>query len=793
MGTRKSNPFIVLFSGGSASNLLAQHLEQMDARIVNVISVFDNGGSTGSLRRILPLPAMGDIRNRLLALAPLKTPGQRAVKAIFDLRFSERKAENQLRNELKTLISGDHPVALNLPPESKDEILQALVHAEARLPRDFLLRELAVGNLLIFGRALETNDFLAAVEWVRNLLSVRSRVLPVTLQSAHLGAQCKNGHWVLGQAALTNEQSTLPSEIESMHFVERENSYAFQPRVDACPAVLDALRDADAIIVGFGSFLSSILPHFMVRGVGREFVRRSIPKLLACNPTADKETAHLTIADMIDTMASFVRKDTLPDEMLNPMLTHILHFGPSEQNRVQRGDLFRVEAKYFDLHSARTFPAMAQEVCHQLSASIDVAYVPAQGKAPIHAVTMFDLDDTLFDYSGLRLRATADALEGLIGDPRSASSELAEFLRPPLTDALAAFGLPDLRKQWDSPDVYVLAQLLDQPSTRDMLVSVARSAEECGCGENDAAFAEKVRIYRYYAELEKSPVAAGLLKAIADVRDRKRLDLDSRAERFRQFVARNATLLPGAADIFAQLRTLGASIYVVSEGDSPVQEFKFRLLGLPELADACMVSDVTCSVSPVLDELFRGFRNMRDIPDCVGRIFDQLSPYAVKSVPFYSKLIHAFADPAPESLEARLSSPRFLTVEEWRSTQPHLFVMVGDRYRKDLEPLLQLGPEGIRAYRVLHGRYDYEDPLCEIKAAHKPPPNAVFPDLRASAITLSAAILENREAITRPEPILPDLKLLDEVLSIWQDASQISRSILQGIRSEVIRHHKGVE
>src|SRR4051794_4294013 len=91
----------VLFSGGTASNLLARTLEASGAEVTNVITVFDNGGSTGALRRVRPIPAMGDIRNRLVALAPADGPEQAATKRLFEWRLSDRKSENQLQLELK--------------------------------------------------------------------------------------------------------------------------------------------------------------------------------------------------------------------------------------------------------------------------------------------------------------------------------------------------------------------------------------------------------------------------------------------------------------------------------------------------------------------------------------------------------------------------------------------------------------------------------------------------------------------------------------------------------------------
>lgn len=780
----------MLFSGGSASNLLAQRLENLNAEIVNVIGVFDNGGSTGALRRIVSLPAMGDIRNRLSALAPTSTANQRAFKALFDLRLSERKAEKQLRDELRVLANGEHNLITNLPAGKKDEILEAIRSATRELPAEFSLRELSVGNLLIFGRTLQTNDFLEAVEWIRGLLSVRSHILPVTEQSVHLGAICANGHWVLGQASLTSEQLTLPSAVKSLHFIDSENSYAFEPKVEACPRVIEYLQKADAFVVGFGSFLSSILPHFLVKGIGREFVRRTIPKMLACNPTEDKETSHFTIASIVSTISAYATKDALQTDARALAFTHILHFGSSRESRIPPGEIDALKIRYLDLHAIETFPAMADEVCNAVSAALTLEPVKERKQARPIPIVMLDLDGTLFDYTGLRVNATAAVLDGMVRDPIAASVDLVDVLRPPLTDVLAALGFADLRKLWDSPDALVLAHLLEQPSIREILRSLLQADAMQDKAELEITFAEKLAIYRYSSELRKSSATGELLDAIAGARDRFGPSLEKRALEFRRFITKNAKLVPGAAELFGRLRVTGAETYVVSEGDSSVQTFKFCSLGLASLVKECIVTDVTCGGAPIAIELFDHFKDAAQVPPCIERLFDQLSSYSVKSKAFYSKLIHVLVEQGGSAQE-RLQSPRFLTAEEWQRTQPYFVAMVGDRYRKDLEPLLQIGSAGIQGYRVLSSKYSREDPLHEILESGKPSPTGIFPDLRSVAPTLMAAVEANQPALQRPSPMIPAPELIAEVLDLWIDMNEDTRALLKSIQNEGLRHAGG--
>lgn len=141
----------------------------------------------------------------------------------------------------------------------------------------------------------------------------------------------------------------------------------------------------------------------------------------------------------------------------------------------------------------------------------------------------------------------------------------------------------------------------------------------------------------------------------------------------------------------------GAETYVVSEGDSSVQTFKFCSLGLASLVKECIVTDVTCGGAPIAIELFDHFKDAAQVPPCIERLFDQLSSYSVKSKAFYSKLIHVLVEQGGSAQE-RLQSPRFLTAEEWQRTQPYFVAMVGDRYRKILSLFCKSGP---REYRVI--------------------------------------------------------------------------------------------
>jgi len=787
---------VVLFSGGTASNLLAKKLEEAGLAVTNVVAVFDNGGSTGALRRIspVPMPAIGDIRNRLVALSAYATPSELAVKRLFEARLSERKSEKQLREEMTGFVTGSHYLLSDVPEAQTPVILEALKAGAEILPLNFSLRELSIGNLLLFGRMVQARDLLKTIKWARDLLQVQSEVLPVTLDSVHLGVLCQGGQWVRGQWAITDEKLTFPGRVERICLLRDEQTYAWEASATLCSAVAEVLQDADAFIVGFGSFLTSILPQFLVRGVGSAFVTRSIPKIFLCNQTIDKETAQFTVASMLEAVTQCALADIARTESSWTPLTHVLRFGSDQDTGIPVGNLAAKPIHHLDFPEIIRFEAIADKTVEVILSIMGlqpsaVAYPRSPSRSTI---VLFDLDATLFDYSNLRLRATAAALDGVVADPRLISQELFDLLRPPLTDILSNVGeLPDLRREWDSPHVLALACLLSDLPARQTLNDLAGAVGKLETSEEDFSLRSRVKSYQYAVKLRNSPTGLRFIEALTRVRDRSSHFFDGGARRFREYVAANApNLAEDARTLISTLMDLAVEVHVVSEGDTPIQRFKFDSLKLNELVQTCVVTDATCSVTPILNELFIFYKDSRAIPHEVVQLYDHLAPYTVKSPLFFCKLLHALKDQTAGGLQERVQSVRFLTKKEWHSSPDFSVVMIGDRYRKDLEPLLQVCPSGVKAYRLLTGRYFREDPLHELIEARRPLPNGVFPDLRELAF-LRTAISTPGDMVGRPIPILPDPIIIERVLANCCDGlSQASRTTLVNFQSEALRHQE---
>ncbi len=407
------------------------------------------------------------------------------------------------------------------------------------------------------------------------------------------------------------------------------------------------------------------------------------------------------------------------------------------------------------------------------------------GRARLAA--FLDLDATLFDYPTVRINATVAALQGMVSDPERISRDLFELLRHSFTDVLLNLGFHNLRRRWDSPEVLLFACLLDSESSRAALLALAKLSRDGAPSEDDVSLTS--RVLSFQRALKIRPEACALFDAVAAVRMRWNSQLEERSRVFREHVKSQASLVLGARELMAQLKDAGAELHVVSEGDSAIQRFKFDSLGLAELVEGCVVTDTSCGVLSLLDELFQLYKDleMRQVPSFVIELYDALAPYTIKSPAFFSKLLHSLVDTSPGSLQQRIQSPRFLTPQEWHNTPGHSVVMIGDRYRKDLEPLLRVCSKGVQAFRVVTGRYSEEDPLSEILDQGRPAATGFFPDLRSLQLALADALRNLDEPIQRPRPVLPNPATIDMVLEHCSGLSEGGRTVLLAIRYEALR------
>ncbi|MGQ9622920.1 MAG: gluconeogenesis factor YvcK family protein [Candidatus Caldatribacteriaceae bacterium] len=249
-------PHIVAIGGGHGLYTLLHGLKEYTANITAVVTVFDDGGSSGRIRRDMGVLPPGDIRNCLIALADTEP----LMRDLFQYRFEE---ENELKGH-------------------------------------------NFGNLFIAALTQVTGDFQRAILESSKVLAVRGRVLPTTLENVLLKAECEDGTVICGESNV----GSCGKRIKRI-FLDPSS-------VMTTPEVLQALEEADLIVLGPGSLYTSVLCNLAVEEVRNAILRSRAPLVFVCNVTTQPgETDGYTFLDHLQAVFQF-----LPPERVNYVLVN---------------------------------------------------------------------------------------------------------------------------------------------------------------------------------------------------------------------------------------------------------------------------------------------------------------------------------------------------------------------------------------------------------------------------------------------------------------------------------------
>ncbi len=247
-------PKIVAIGGGTGLSTLLRGLKEYSANITAIVTVADDGGSSGRLRREIGVLPPGDIRNCLAALADQ----EKLMTELFQYRFQ----------------AGDGLVGHSF------------------------------GNLFLTAMSEVTGDLEQAIAASSQVLAIRGRVLPATLSDVRLWAELDDGRRIEGESNITEAQGTI---------VRIGCSPANPP---ALPRALEAIREADYIIIGPGSLYTSIIPNFLVPEIRAAIAQANVPRIYVCNIMSQPgETQGYTVADHIRAIDQ-VGEDPLFDAVL---------------------------------------------------------------------------------------------------------------------------------------------------------------------------------------------------------------------------------------------------------------------------------------------------------------------------------------------------------------------------------------------------------------------------------------------------------------------------------------------
>jgi uncharacterized cofD-like protein len=238
-------PKVVAIGGGTGLPVLLRGLKEYSSNLTAIVTVGDDGGSSGILRRELGVLPPGDVRNCIAALAeaePLMT-------RLFQYRFNEGSG----------------------------------------------LEGHSFGNLFIVAMSGITGNFEEAVRETSRVLAVRGLILPSTLQHVAVHALTADGHEISGESNITLEGTRI-QEV----FLQPAN-------VQANPETIRAILEADIVVIGPGSLLTSVLPNLLVDGIRQALAISQATKIYVCNvATQHGETDEFSVSDHFETLVQHV-------------------------------------------------------------------------------------------------------------------------------------------------------------------------------------------------------------------------------------------------------------------------------------------------------------------------------------------------------------------------------------------------------------------------------------------------------------------------------------------------------
>lgn len=246
-------PKVVVIGGGTGLSILLMGLKKFTSNITAIVTVADDGGGSGVLREDLGMLPPGDIRACLLALANTEP----AMEKLLKHRFT-----------------------------------------------DGILKGQNFGNLLIAAMNEIYGSFEMAIRQTSEVLAVTGKVLPMTLDNVKLCAILENGELIKGESEIPLRSMKSGSKIDCI-YMEPKISYPLVKSVEA-------INNADIIVLGPGSLYTSVIPNLLVNDITNVIYRSKAPKVYIGNVmTQPGETENYTLLDHVEAILKHTKIDFL--------------------------------------------------------------------------------------------------------------------------------------------------------------------------------------------------------------------------------------------------------------------------------------------------------------------------------------------------------------------------------------------------------------------------------------------------------------------------------------------------
>jgi len=321
----ETGPAILFFSGGTALRGLSRHLLRHTRNSIHLITPFDSGGSSASIRKAFHMPAVGDLRNRLVALADPAIYGQPEIFRLLVHRLDATACNADLREQLSDLCSGRHRLMSGIPLQDTEVICRLLSRLEAELPGDFDLRGASIGNLLIAGDYLANGRHLkAALTRFSRLIGSRGTVVPIVQDNLHLAAELEDGTLLIGQHRITGKETrAITSPIERLWLTsDADCPDPVTTRIRA--SVEKLIEGADLICFPMGSFYTSLMANLLPSGVGQAVANANCAKVYVPNLGHDPEALGLSLFEATRRLSRVLEDDAGLANTTGRLLSHVL-------------------------------------------------------------------------------------------------------------------------------------------------------------------------------------------------------------------------------------------------------------------------------------------------------------------------------------------------------------------------------------------------------------------------------------------------------------------------------------
>ena len=318
-------PRILFFTGGTALKETSQALVQYTHNSTHLVTPFDSGGSSAGLRKYFGMPAVGGLRNRLMALADRTLHGFPEIYDLFAYRLPKTASPDQLQTELRALVGGSHPLVARVSDPMRKIIRHHLQIFANAIKDDFDLRGASVGNLILSAGYLENRRHIDPIVYIYSkLVQVRGEVRLVVNSDLQLRAVLENGDEIIGQHLITGKEGpalNVPIKELSLADPGRRGS-AVRPAIrDKIRAVIEG---ADLICYPIGSFYSSLIATLLPAGVGRAVSQAPCPKVFVPNPASDPEAIGLDLVGQVRALLRHLRLDDPKSIAISDVLNFVL-------------------------------------------------------------------------------------------------------------------------------------------------------------------------------------------------------------------------------------------------------------------------------------------------------------------------------------------------------------------------------------------------------------------------------------------------------------------------------------